>query len=335
MEITYNVIIKYLCEKQDNVAILEKIELAKFITQKNIFSYSASFPDKFKNLLTDKFYRYGITTHDNENNNISFWSTLLTLLDKKFIIPFTNDEIEIINQFKNQLIEQYSKQKLSAFLKDLDKNDLRERFKLQPDIYILQYIVDILDINILIMNFKTINIYSVYRKDIMNPWKQTLIIANYDNNWEPIMSVKAKGNTQRLFDYNDAIIKKLITTDKLISYFETEKISKDFICMENIQDVITLEKTKLKISSNKTNKELINDKLINDELINDEIISDHLFVEKDELEEIKLLNKTKLNKMKLAELQEICIKLKINIDTNKTPTRAVLIELILNKKILS
>ena len=325
MEITYNIIIKYLCEKQDNEVILAKKELVKFITQKNIFSYSSTFPDKFKNLLTDKFYRYGVTTHDNENNNISFWSTLLTLLDKKFIIPFTNDEIEIINQFKNQLIEQYSKQKMSSFLKDLDKNDWRERFKLEPDSYILQYIVDILDINILIMDFKTTNIYSLYRKNIMNPWKQTIIIAKYDNNWEPIMSVKAKGNTQRLFDYNDAIIKKLITTEKLILYFDTEKINKDFICMEDIQDVINLEKNKLKISSN---NKIINNELINNELINNE----QLFVKIDDFEEIKLLNKTKLNKMKLLELQDICAKFKISINTDKIPTRAVLIELILNKK---
>ena len=332
MEITYNVIIKYLCEKQDNPTILAKTELAKFTTQKNIFSYSTQFPNKFKNLLTDKFYRYGVSTHDNENNNISFWSTLLTLLDKKFIIPFTSDEIEIINQFKNQLIERYSKKKISAFLKDLDKNDWRERFRLEPDIYILQYIVDILDINILIMDFKTINIYSVFRKDIMNPWKQTIIIAKYDSNWEPIMSVKAKGNTQRLFDYNDAIIKKLITTEKLISYFDTEKINKDFICIENIHDVINLEKTKLKISNKEiSNKEISNKEISNDELLSDSI-SEHLFVEKDDFEEIKLLNKTKLNKMKLVDLQDICTKLNIIIDTNKTPTRAVLIELILNKK---
>ena len=110
-----------------------------FITQKNIFNYSKSFPDIFKNLLSDKFYRYGITIYDNNNYNISFWSSLLTLIDKKFIIPLNHNEISIINEFKFQLIEKYKKSIISNFLKQFDKNNIRERMKLEPDIYILQY----------------------------------------------------------------------------------------------------------------------------------------------------------------------------------------------------
>jgi hypothetical protein len=98
MEIDYNIIIKYLSKKQVKKEV-------NFITQKNIFNYSINFPDKFKELLNDKFYRYGITINDNDNNNISFWSSLLTLIDKNFMIPYDNDELILINQFKTQIIE--------------------------------------------------------------------------------------------------------------------------------------------------------------------------------------------------------------------------------------
>jgi len=62
MEINYELIIKYLTKKDSSKN--------NFITQKNIYSYSTNFPDKFKEYLTDKYYRYGITVYDNENNNI-------------------------------------------------------------------------------------------------------------------------------------------------------------------------------------------------------------------------------------------------------------------------
>ena len=221
MEINYDLIIKYLVKKTDNAK--PKIKSDIFITQKSIFNYSTNFPDKFKELFTDKFYRYGITTHDYENTNISFWSSLLTLIDKNFIIPYNNDEFSLINQFKNQLVEKYMKSKLSSFNKSFDKNDFRERMKLDPDVHILQYISDVLDINLLIFDFETLNVYTIYHKDMMNPWKQTILLSKFKNYWEPIMMIKNKSETKRLFDYNDNVIKKILHTDNLIEYYEKNK----------------------------------------------------------------------------------------------------------------
>jgi hypothetical protein len=246
MEITYELIIKFLVNRNSNKETNSKSN--NFITQKNIFNYSINFPNKFKEILTDKFYRYGVTINDNENNNISFWSSILTLIDKNFIIPYSLDELELINQFKTQLIEKYSKSKLSTFLKKLEKNDLRERFKVDQDIYTLQYLVDILDINILIFDWETLNIYTVYHKNILNPWKKTILLAKYKKYWEPILMIKIKGETERLFDYNNSTIKKILTTTKLVSYFEGEKINKEFILNDDIFFIIQQEKSKLKIN---------------------------------------------------------------------------------------
>ena len=86
MEINYDIIIKYLCDKNIKSNNTEnKQESNKFQTQKNIYTYANTFPPVFKEIFSDKFYRYGIITHDNTHNNISFWSSILSVLDKNFL----------------------------------------------------------------------------------------------------------------------------------------------------------------------------------------------------------------------------------------------------------
>lgn len=330
MEINYDIIIKHLCGKHTKTNSKEiKKESNTFQTQKNIYTYATTFPDVFKELFTEKFYRYGITTHDNEHNNISFWSSLLTILDKNFLIPYSTDEISMVNQFKTQFINSLDKTKLSDFLKKLDKNDMRERFKLNPDITVIQYVADILDINLWIFDFKDSKINVVYPKDIMNPWKQSILLANYDICWEPIMCLKSKGSVSRLFDYNHIVFKKLLYLEN-IEYLNGNSIGKEYIYIDNISDVIKHEKQKLKIEV----KELLiesesdTDSSVHTDDLEEE--SNKYFVKADDLEEFKKLNKTKMTKMKVAELVNITKKLNIVI-TKKNPTKAILMESILNK----
>lgn len=329
MDINYEIIIKYLSKKVINVNDKQKYnQQTSFITQKNIYTYSHTFPAKFKELLTDKFYKYGITVYDNENNNISFWSSIITLLDKNFIIPYINDECELINQFKLQLIELYNKKLLSDFIKKYDKNDLRERFKLNPDLIVLQYIVDILDINIIIFNFKTETINVLYSKDIMNPWKQSILLANDDMFWEPIMCIKSKNTIIRLFDYNSQTFKKIINNN-LITYLDGSIIGKKFICINNLSDIIEIEKKKLNIMSKES--KLLLDNNSDSSVHTDEDIDDNkivnIFIKEDDFYG---LTKTSMNKMKISELILLTNKLNIVI-TKKNPTKAILMESILNK----
>lgn len=298
MEINYDLIIKYLAKKDSQNP---KNKVNSFITQKNIYNYSTNFPDKFKSIFTDKFYRYGITVYDNNKNNISFWSSLLTIIDKNFIMPYDTDELNMINQFKNQLIEKYPE--------TLDRNDLRERLKLEPDHTILQYIVDTLDINFIFFDFMSEEIYCMYSKDIMNPWKQTFIFAKCDNVWEPIMSVKIKEGIQRTFDFNDEIIKKILQED--IKYYDNDKTNKHFAYINNIDNIISLEKDKLKISDNNP---------------------EQVFIKSDNTDNTEIYNKTKLNKMKLSELNQVVTSLGLNlVNANKKATKSMLIDLILEK----
>lgn len=328
MEINYEIIIKHLCNKNSKTTEKkQKLEIDTFVTQKNIYTYSSTFPEKFKELLNEKFYRYGITVYDNEHNNISFWTSIMTILDKNFIIPYSTDELAIINQFKTQLLNSYDKNKVSEYIKQFDKNDIRERFKLNPDLTVLQYVVDILDINCWIFDFKSEEVNVLYPKDIMNPWKQSIFLATQGIFWEPIMCLKTKGNVTRLFDYNNATFKKIIGLDN-IKYFSGNLIGKEYIYFENISDVIKQEKQKLKIEV-EVNKLLIEDESDSSVHTEDEE-SINYFVKKDEFEEIKKLNKTKMNKMKVAELIDLTKKLNITIN-KKNPTKAILMESILNK----
>jgi hypothetical protein len=327
MDINYEIIIKYLSKKVINVNNKKNNQQSLFITQKNIYTYSYTFPIKFKELLTDKFFRYGITIYDNENNNISFWSSIITLLDKNFIIPYINDECEIINQFKIQIIELYNKNLLSDYIKKYDKNDLRERFKLNPDLIVLQYIVDILDINIIVFNFKTETINVLYSNDIMNPWKQSILLANYDMFWEPIMCIKSKGTIIRLFNYNSQTFKKII--NNLIINLNETIIGKKFICINNLSDILEIEKKKLNIMSKKSN--LLLDNNSDSSVHTDDDIDDNkivnIFIKDDEFYG---LNKTTMTKMKISELIILTNKLNIVI-TKKNPTKAILMESIINK----
>lgn len=368
MEINYETIISYLSKNNSkNINI-------PFITQKNINSYvkplitkptsetdMSIFPEVFKNVLTESFFRYGITVNDNDNNNISFWSSIITILDKQFVFPlsYTHTEYEIINQFKTQLIDLYNPQLLCEFIKQYDKNDIKERFKLNPDFIVIQYIAEVLDINIIIFDFKDETIKAVYPQDEMNPWKQSILLANYDLFWEPIMCKKSKGTIIRLFDYNNPVFKKIINAD--ITYLNELIIKKKFNFINNIQVVIANEERILKLNkdNSKSQQHTVADIEVKDvNMSNDITISistlntkltpsqsskintvdglsgsqntDNLFIKLDEIDINNKLTKSKMTKMKLEELNNLSKKFNITV-AKKNPTKAILIDLILSK----
>jgi hypothetical protein len=307
MEINYELIIKYLTKniKKENKSV-------NFITQKSILNYSQNFPDRFKTMLGDKFYRYGITVYDNDNINISFWSSILTLLDKKFMIPYSTDEIAIINNFKLQLIEKNKKFKIDL---------LRDKMKMEVDTEIIQYVVDVLDINIIIFDFESLELNSLYSKDMMNPWKKTLLLAKYKKFWEPIILDKNKGETDKLFDFNNLIIKKLLLNET-IKYYDGDKTNKTHIMIDDIYEILKMEKNKLKIVIEPVKQiELLN----SESSVQTNESSDSL-----DYSEYKKLNKTRLTKMKLEELHKLIEKLDIVIKKPNV-TKTHIVEMLLEK----
>ena len=226
MSITYDLIIKHLCPNKD-IKVTDKT----FSTQKNIYGFSKTFPSVFHEFICDKTYRYGVTCFNN-NENISLWSSLLTLLCSVV------DETEQIAQFKRDLLDKYPTQY------HINKIDLREKFKIIPDINILQYIVDVLDINFIIFNFKTEQINLVYKNNIMNPMKPIFLFANYDELWEPVLI--NDNIPQKQFSYHNIFIKKILSST--LYYYDNIRT---VIINDNINVVIENEQMHLKTKESK------------------------------------------------------------------------------------
>ena len=295
-DITYDMILKYLT-KDKHI----------FITDKHNCNYN--FFNKFKTILTNEYYRYGIITFDYKKNNISFWASLLTLLNDDYLINI--DDLSLITEYKNSLIDNHSK-KISNFLKKYEKNDFREYFKLNPDIIIIQYVVDILNINIIIIDLhqELENIYVVYKNDIMNPFNDTIILANYQNYWEPIMK-----SDKKKFNYNDDIIKTILNED--VKYYSQENVGKIF--SYSINTDIKKKNKSINISINNQNSsDLPEDNLVKD---SDTVTSD-----------IKInTTKSKLERTKKEDLIKILVS--FNIEYPKKNTNKELIDLIISNNL--
>lgn len=192
MEINYNLIIKYLVTKKNT-----------FASKKHILLSSDLFPNKFKDLLQNKFYRYGI------NQNNGFYNSLLTLLNKDFIMYNNDEEISEVKQLSNHV-------------QNININIINDNH--------IKYLCDLLEINILFFDFKNEEIKTMHCENECNPYKPTILIANYDEFYEPIM---CETDNKKIFSYNDPIIKKFYQLyniklnedlNKLLSEFSPKKI---------------------------------------------------------------------------------------------------------------
>jgi hypothetical protein len=290
MEITYDMIVKYLVYNNNT-----------FSNTKGSITYSNMFPDRFK-FISNNFYKYGVTIYDNRNNNISFWTSFLTLIDYKFNLSFDKEEINVIGEFKNNLL--MSKKKIDPFI-------IRDKINKEPDEFVLQFIVDVMDINFIIFDFKQNNIYVMYHKKEMNPLKNTFIFAKYDNLWEPIL-LKTSTLEERIFNYSNNDIKNILT-QKDIKLFNNNK---ELVINTNIDKIIKIEKNKL------IKKQLDENIFVKEEIINNPVTQETV------PNKYSDLNKTKLTKMKNSELIEIINDLGLEIP--QKVLKANLVELILN-----
>jgi hypothetical protein len=223
MDISYDIIIKYL-SKNNN----EKIN---FSNKKHIISYIDKFPEKFSNLLQNKFYKYGITILNKNNVNISFYTSLLTLLNNKFLTFTFDEELEYLKRFKLDIKDNIDSYIFSNYFENwLIKDKICKKDIIDNTKYCIQLLSEIFDINILILDFKNKNIKIAYADEKCNPWKPIILLSNYEELWEPVMY-----DSKRTFTYND--IKKLLC-DGNIKYYEENLINKPYILNENIKIII-------------------------------------------------------------------------------------------------
>ena len=265
MAINYDLILKYLVKEE---------EKETFTNQKNFMTYSDKFPNEFKNILGDKFYRMGVT-QNNEQKNISFYTSLITLLDNNIMLITDEEEIHKVNEFlsdinnKIKVLPEYLKQ----IPKDVIKKNLKDK---ESNIWIYELIANYLKLNFIIFDFKTLEILTIYCGDVMDPWKTCLFLAKNEDSWEPI-----RNNEKKFFSYNDNVLKKILSQNSIeIKYFNNKIIKKDFVIFDNLEELIN-DLTK---SEHSENLEDIEDK-------------DAIFIKT----EIKI-SEAKLNKMTKTEL---------------------------------
>jgi len=298
MEINYQTILEHLCSEDNN-----KNQTNNFPTKKNIMVSSESFPENIAEILKyskKMFYRYGITKYDNDHNNISFICSIFTLLDKKFITLDKAEEVSYIKsymtQVKQKVLEKDFKFELkSKFSKDI-LLDRIEKTNLNDGV-LIQLFSQILDINFIIMDFKTDKLNSVFNGDYFNPWKVTLLLAKNDKNWEPIFCDKKQ------FSFNDSFLKKMLTNEEIV-YLNEEYLDKAYSLLDNINQVTIYDNLS---ESDDDGEESPNDTFINP---------------KNEIKEMNL-NKTKLKKMKKDLVYDLLEKLGLGVTMSDNKSKMI------------
>lgn len=222
MAINYDLILKYLVKEEKET----------FTNQKNFMTYSDKFPNEFKNILGDKFYRMGVT-QNNEQKNISFYTSLITLLDNNIMSITEKEEIHKVNEFlsdinnKIKVLPEYLKQ----IPKDVIKKNLKDK---ESNIWIYELIANYLKLNFIIFDFKTLEILTIYCGDVMDPWRTCLFLAKNEDSWEPI-----RNNEKKFFSYNDNVLKKILSQNSInIKYFNNKIIKKDFVIFDNLEELV-------------------------------------------------------------------------------------------------
>lgn len=237
----------------------------KFSTKLNIMKFVDQF-SYFKNIFTNEFYRYGIHIYDNEYKNISFLSSILYCIDDNYNYMDKNILLNKIKEISNTLENTFD-------------------------------IVNKLNINILIFDFKNDKIKTIYDGDYLNPYKETIFLANYDKYWEPICCKDYKSFNITLSKCN--ILKNKILNCN-ISYIDDTKI---YVLNDNLNEIV---ENKFGIIENNNNS----------------------FTTKKTI--YSNLTKNKLTKMNKNDILQIIDDLNIDISILKKPTKNVLIDLILN-----
>ena len=238
MELNYSTIIKYL--NPESVKEENKVD-DNGLCKKNIIGDLKCISSNITNILKEsnkKFYRIGVSNKINMNNkdmNISFFSSILTVLDKNFLTYDETLSINILKSLIGSIKEIISKSSFKFELKyKFPKTVLLERVSKFDfnDGLIYQVFVQILDINLLI--FDKSNIYTSFPEDSMNPWKPIIMMNKNNDSYEPILS-----EDNKLFSYNDSYIRKIFTKNySEIKYFNEEYLNKEFSLNDDILQLI-------------------------------------------------------------------------------------------------
>ena len=279
MEINYDIIIKYLAKNE----IEKNVE---DIVKQNLIKKFEDFSENIQTILKNNFYIYGIKVCNDDNENISHWSSLLFLIIKDFILLTDNEQLMYIKKIKSQMVEYIKKnykkfKNRKKFSKDYAIELIRSN-KFNP--LILELFSYCFKINIFIIDFLENKIFTVSIDEYFNPWIPTVFLSKHNDFYQPLLT-----NTNKKFYYDNL---KFIFNNE-IEYFCKDYLEQNFVLIDNIFEIINMDKNKKNLS----NKNEIDD---SDEIKN-------TFIKNTDF------NKNKLNKMKKTEIIELIKQFNLNI----------------------
>lgn len=205
MDINYELIIEYLCKKD-----------FKFSSKPKLSKPVDNF-DMFKD-----FFRLGVSIYNDMNINICLMYSILYLLDINFIILTEEKKFDTITKILEEVKVCWNNFK-EYDIPQLDGNQdilLYMNGKLENYINFYHILCKCLNINLLILDYKTNNI-SLYsrHKDKIDINYPLLILAKYNNFYEPVYNISNK-----IFNLNDQLFAPLISNYTIIK--ETLQIPK-------------------------------------------------------------------------------------------------------------
>lgn len=302
--------ISYYDPDTDTVpVIIGRFNNLEYDTHNNI----NDFPLKLKKFL-DPFitnmYRQG--SLKGKSYNISFLYALLNSIDDQFR---KLDELK-----KNQYVIALNTKLINDLKIKFDEYDYERREWKKIDVVtslkgyknnkmMLQYVADYFNINIIIFHINNEKIMAVYTEENYNKYKQTILLSLFDDVFESLHY-----NGRYLFNINDDVIKKLIHVDKEFIYnMNNELISvkndeyekfKELNIEENNEDNCFDEE------SDVDNEDSINYIDKTETEIDTTNIVGGIFIKPDSPITPYIIH----SKMKLEELQDIAVKMKVDIN---------------------
>ena len=236
---TYQMIIDYL---SPNKIVKNKMGISNFPTKENIVINVSDFPKKIKRFFNKNFFRYGVLTYDDDHNNISLFSSILTCLDSSFLTMNKDNKISYINAFRRKLKNDFNNKKLFKKFKyseyGISEKILLSEISDKVSMMVIQALIDYLSINLIIFNFDDEKRYLMHSREIYNVYYPTLILGFSNDYYEPIIT-----NKKKCYTYNDKIVKKILKNEiKKMSVDGENDFSTNKDVYSIIQDIVEMNK---------------------------------------------------------------------------------------------
>ncbi len=192
-------------------------------------------PKKLKKIF-DPFIsdakRVGVLANKGKLINISLLYSILYCIKDNFMDLTNGEKVICIDEFNDKMLSDlYSKNLFENYgYKELGWNQKElsnSLIKFKNNIMVIRFLADYLSINIFILSVNEDKIYAVYPEENYNIFKPSILLAFYDEVFEPIVY-----QDNKIWCYDLEPLKKLINIDKMYIGILNDNFSKD--CIEKV-----------------------------------------------------------------------------------------------------